>query len=291
MRRRSGATRRRGAGARRGGQAQRPRQPLRRRVAPLVPSRSRLVAALLAALLVAGFAVLVTGPWLVITTVDWEGRALTDVRELRRGTSGAKGQNALLLDSTDLRRRLEALPAVAEARVEVQLPGRVAIALVEEPAAVVWETRAARLVAAADGTIIGEVARDRALPAEMATLPLVDDRRSASRTLATGDRVDRDELATALRLAALDPALLGSTTDGFSVHVDEEYGFVLESTAPAWSAAFGFYGIDPEALDDAAARIERQVAAVRTLFSEEEEAGIAWLDVRNPGRVYWRPRG
>jgi hypothetical protein len=38
------------------------------------------------------------------------------------------------------------------------------------------------------------------------------------------------------------------------------------------------------------ARIERQVGGVRTLFAEEPETTIGWLDVRNPGRVYWRPR-
>jgi hypothetical protein len=30
---------------------------------------------------------------------------------------------------------------------------------------------------------------------------------------------------------------------------------------------------------------------VRTLFSQEAEDGIGWVDARNPGKVYFRAKG
>jgi len=39
------------------------------------------------------------------------------------------------------------------------------------------------------------------------------------------------------------------------------------------------------------ARIASQASAVRTLFAAHPEAGVAWIDARNPGKVYFRARG
>lgn len=288
---RRAATPVRGARPRRGGQARKPREPLANRVGRFVPSRGRALAGLLAIGLIAGFVALLNGPWLRVTDVEWHGRQVTAERDLRDETAGTQGQNALLVNSDSLRQRIEALPGVAAARVDVRLPGRISITLSEEAPAFVWRTTAVQLVGSEGGTIIGQVARPAALPAELATLPFVDDRRGSSRDLTVGDAINSDTLAIALELARLDPAALGSTTTGVSVHIDDEFGFVLDSAGPTWSAAFGLYGMDPEVTQDPVARIERQVGGVRTLFGEEAEAGIGWLDVRNPGRVYWRPRG
>ena len=276
---------------RRGGQARKPRAPLRQRAGRFLPSRGRALAGLLAVGLVAGFVVLLNGPWLRISDVEWHGRQLTAERDLRDEASAVQGQNALLVDSGALQRRIEALPGVSGADVDVRLPGQIAVTLREEPPAFVWRTSAVQLVGAASGAIIGQVARDATLSDDLDALPFIDDRRRASRDLTVGDSIEPGALAIATRLARIDPAALGSTTSGLTVHIDEEFGFVLDSEQPAWSAAFGVYGMDPAMTQDAAARIERQVAGVRTLFSEQPEGGIGWLDVRNPGRVYWRPRG
>lgn len=281
----------RGARPRRGTQARKPGVPIVRRVGGHLPSRGRLLAGLLAIGLVAGFVTLLNGPWLRVSSVEWHGRSLAAQRNLDDETAGITGQNALLVDSDALRRRIEAVPAVASARVDVRLPGSVAITLTEATPAFVWRTSAVQLVGGEDGQIVGQVARDSALPDDLAALPFVDDRRRASRDLTVGDRINAAELSIARQLATIEPAALGSRTTRVSVHIDEEYGFVLDSADGGWSAAFGMYGVDPEMAQDAATRIERQVAGVRTLFSDEPEASVSWLDVRNPGRVYWRPRG
>jgi len=52
------------------------------------------------------------------------------------------------------------------------------------------------------------------------------------------------------------------------------------------------YGLDPrETAAAASARLERQVTAVRTLFASRDETEIGWVDVRNPGKVYFRAKG
>ena len=76
------------------------------------------------------------------------------------------------------------------------------------------------------------------------------------------------------------------------MRLDDEYGFRLASDQPAWEVALGVYGLDPrETAADADARLERQVTAVRTLFATRPEAEIGWVDVRNPGKVYFRAKG
>jgi len=67
-------------------------------------------------------------------------------------------------------------------------------------------------------------------------------------------------------------------------------GFMLESSSPAWSAALGFYQLDPREDEGAAdARLEQQLAAIRTLFAAHQERNVSQLDARNPGKVYWTP--
>ena len=107
-----------------------------------------------------------------------------------------------------------------------------------------------------------------------------------------GDRIPDGLLRTALRLASLDPATLGSGAERLTVRLDDEFGFGLLAAVPGWEMALGVYGTDPnESAADAAARLERQVTAVRTLFASRAEAEIGWVDARNPGKVYFRAKG
>jgi hypothetical protein len=180
---------------------------------------------------------------------------------------------------------------VATARVETFLPDRLEVTISEEEPAFVWQTSAVQLIGAADGTIIGEVARGRELAGPLAALPFVDDRRIPSRDIIVGDRIPTDEWQTALRLVGIEPATLGSRATRLTVRIDPQYGFIVIANT-GWSAAFGYYGLDPqEAAGDVVARIESQAASVRTLFAEHPETTVTWVDARNPGRVYWRAKG
>ena len=287
---RRGATR---AGARpRGRQARRPGVPLRHRLAGRLPSLRRLLAVVGAAAVAGGLVALLNGPWLQVAAIGWKGGTYTLAADVEAVLGEARGRSVLAVDTRGLRDRLEELPSVAEATVSASLTGRVEATVVERDAALIWETASGRFLAAADGTVFAAVSRDASLPAELASVPAVLDERSASRRMTIGDRIPPAIVETTLRVAAIDPAALGSTADSMTVRLDDEFGFRLVATEAGWEVALGAYGTDPtETSTEAAARLERQVTAVRTLFASRPEAEIGWVDVRNPGKVYFRAKG
>ena len=281
-------------GGAKGRGARRPGVPFRQRMAGRLPSIRRDLAGLGAVACTAGLVALLTGPWLRVTEVTWAGEQFTPTRDLERLLARQEGTNVLALDTGALREGLARLPAVAEASVTASLPGRVDVAIVEREAAFVWETASARLLGAADGTLFAALRRDDALPPGVELLPRVDDRRGAARLMRVGDRIPEAQLRTALRLADLDPAALGSRATDLAVRLDDEFGFGLVSSEPQleWEMALGAYGMDPaETAAEAATRLERQITAVRTLFASRAEKEIGWVDARNPGKVYFRAKG
>lgn len=255
-----------------------------------LPAPGRIAAGLLAALLAGGLLALINSPWLRVSQVVWAGERYTPAGQLERALASLDGTPLLTVDATGLAGDLASLPAVSEARVEPLLPDTVRITIIEKVAAFVWQTTAVRLVGVADGTLIGQVALKADLPADLAALPLIDDRRTESRNIIVGDRIDPSTLAAALRLAEVEPAALGSVATDLAVRLTDDDGFLLVSASPAWLANVGFYPDadqgHPRSLEQ---RIEDQVTAVRTLFSSEREEAISWVDARDPRRVYWRP--
>jgi cell division septal protein FtsQ len=282
---------RRGAKPRRSAAHARQKGPkLRQTVRRAFPARSRLVAAVVTAALVAGLLALINGPWLRVARVAWAGERYTPASQLQDVLAHLDGTALLTVDAATITARLERLPAVSNARVEALLPDAVKVTIVEKVATFVWQTSAVRLLGAADGTLIGQLALGAALPKDLATLPLIDDRRGNSRDIIVGDRIDTATLSAALRLAGINPAALGSTTPDLQVRVTDDDGFLLVSRRPSWMADFGFYSpLDSGGLGTLNARVNAQVAAVRTLFSARSEGAISWVDARDPGKVYWRP--
>jgi len=270
--------------------ARRPAPALGTRVRRSLPAPGRIAAVLLLATLVAGLLALVNGPWLRVGRVAWAGERFTPAYELERTLAALDGSALLTLDATSVVAELRRLPAVSEARVEVTLPSSVTVAIREKQPTFVWQTSAVRLIGSTDGTLIGQVALRATLPEDLAALPLVDDRRFASRNIIVGDRLDAQILASALRLAMVEPAMIGSGASSLQVRLTDADGFLLASRAPAWQADFGYYPLaDIGELGSLDEQVEAQVAAVRTLFSLQPEGTVSWVDARNPGRVYWRP--
>ena len=257
-----------------------------------MPSIRRLIAGVGAVAAAAGLVALLNGPWLRVQQVDWDGARYSDTAELASLLEGEEGASLLAVDTRAIGDRLERLPAVSEAAVTASLTGRVTATLVEREVAFVWVTSTARLLGSADGTIFAAIRGDAELAADLAAAPRISDDRRSSRLLTVGDTISEALLETTMRILRIDPATLGSRAERLTVRIDDEYGFRLASTEPGWEIAFGVYGTDPRVTSaEAAARLERQVTAVRTLFAEEPEDGIGWVDVRNPGKVYFRAKG
>lgn len=280
-------------GARPGGrQARRPGVSLGRRFGGRLPSLRRIMAALAAAAVTAGLVALLSGSWLHVSEVAWAGSQFTAERDIERLLDRQRGVSVLAVDTRALRGRLERLPPIESVTVTASLPGRLEVAIVEREVAFVWETSSSRLLGAADGTLFVALPADTALEPRLAPLPRIADARAASRLMSSGDRIPEALLRTALGLAELDPAALGSDADALSVQLDDEFGFKLVASQPRWEMALGVYGMDPnQTAAAAAARLERQVTAVRTLFATRAETEIGWVDARNPGKVYFRAKG
>jgi cell division protein FtsQ len=272
------------------GQARRTTRAVRRKASGGRLSRGRVLAVLLLATLLGGGVALVNGPWLRVAGLHHDGARYTPAAALDEILASYRGDSLLAIDSGAIAARLAALPAVAGVQVDTVLPDQLRVTIAEKEPAFTWLTSAVRLIGAADGTFIGQLARDAELPPQLAGLPGVDDERRRSRNLIVGDVVPAAELDMALRLLALDPAVLGSASTDLALRIDAEHGFMLVSKQPAWQAAFGFYGLDPAGEGTAPeARLEQQVAAIRTLFATRSETSVRWVDARNPGRVYWAP--
>jgi POTRA domain, FtsQ-type len=239
---------------------------------------------------VAGLVAGVSGPWMRVTALGHTGGAYTPASRVQEILDDYRGVPILAVDRAALRDRLAALPTVADARIELRLPGELQVAINEKPPAFVWRTQRAVLVGARDGTIITELSLTEVLPDGLRQLPSVEDERFLSRLLSAGDVVPPAELRVANRLTALDPLLIGSRASALEVKVDHQKGFELESSQPPWTATLGFYQLDPREDEAAAdARLEEQLAAIRTLFASRPERNVSWLDASNPGKVYWTP--
>lgn len=272
--------------------ARRPGVRLRSRLAGRLPSVRRLLAALGAIGGVAGLIALSSGPWMRVDEVGWEGARFTPEVALADALGSERGRPVLAVDTDAARARIVALPSVADAHVTASLTGAVNASITEPKPAFVWETSRAGLVGDADGTLFAAFAPDAEPPEGLDAVPHIVDERFESRLLAVGDRLPPSVLRTAMALTDIDPAALGSDGGEFSLRLDDDYGFVLRSTSPEWEAAFGVFGLDPrETASAAEARLARQVTAVRTLFATRDEDAIGWVDVRNPGKVYFRAKG
>ena len=287
---RSGAAR---MGARpRGRMARRPGLPLRHRFAGRLPSIRRVLAGTAAVAAVAGLVAVLNGPVLRVNDVGWTGAAYTDREALASVLGPAQGRSVLAVDTRALRDQLEDLPSVAKAEVNASLTGTVTAELVERSVAFIWQARGTKFLVADDGMVFAALERGAPVPDGLVGTPRVFDERHIGRSIRVGTTIAPSLVAPTLDILAIDPAALGSSTDGMQVHLDDEFGFRLVSDEPGWEVALGVYGTNPrETAPDVAARLDRQVTAVRTLFATRDEDGIGWVDVRNPGKVYFRAGG
>jgi cell division septal protein FtsQ len=289
-----GRMRTRAAAASRGAgrQARRPGIPFRRRVGARLPSIRRLIAAVGAVAIAAVLVALLNGPWMLVTDVGWAGERYTAADDLRDTLETQRGASLLAVDTDALRKEIERLPSVERASVTAGIGGRLEATIVEREVAFVWVTPGWRFLGAADGTLFAREAESSEPGADVEGLPRVGDERSATGLLEVGDVIPEGLLRTALRVTALDPALLGSDEARVSVQLDDEFGFRLLASKEGWEVALGVYGIDPrETATQADDRLDRQIAAVRTLFAAHPEDEVGWVDVRNPGKVYFRAKG
>jgi len=244
---------------------------VRRRPGPRRASRGfspRRALAALAMLTMAGLTWgAVASPVFGIRTVEVEGAELTGEDAIRAALAlPAVPPNAFVVATDDLRERLLALPAVADAEVRVGLPGSLWVTVAERVPVLAWRHGDTTYLVDRDGQVVADAeASGRAGAAD--GLPLVIDRRTRGDGLVVGGQVDAIDLDVATRLLSLVPADVGSTAPALLVVVDDRDGWtIVPAVEEPWVAVLGFYGpeIRPPEM------IPEQVRSLRSLLAGRE---------------------
>jgi len=212
-------------------------RPIRRASAGLSPARAGAALAMLVSA-AAIYGVLASSAF-DYRNLRVDGVMFTDRATVEAAMADARGENLFGLSTRPLKAALEGMPTVAAARVDVQLPGTLAVTIEERRPVLVWQVGTERYLADADGTLFSKMP-DKP-PAGSPALPVVDDRRASSSELAVGKKLDALDVDAATRLASLVPTDIGSSAVSLAVAVTDENGFVVDARPAGWSAVFGFY--------------------------------------------------
>jgi hypothetical protein len=239
------------------------------------PARAGALLAIVACLL--GLYGLVTLPALAIQRIDVSPLAWTNRDELLRWLGVEPGVSAVGLATDGLAARLEELPAVAAAHVEVGLPGTLAVQVTERQPILAWRVGDVTFLVDRDGMLFALAGQGTA---DTSRLPTILDARAGSKAiLAIGARLDPTDLDAATRLASLKPDDVGSRSNGLAIRITDADGFVVTTSPASWSAVFGPYSPvlrSPE-LIPAQVRLLRSV-----LFGKETQiARIVLADATN----------
>jgi cell division protein FtsQ len=194
-----------------------------------------------------------------LRTIEVEGASPLATTDIVRAAQIYKNQPMLGLDLTELRRRIEAVGWVKEARVVRLLPDTLVVAVVERRQLAVWQHDGRQMVIDEHGHPIPE-----ADPARFASLPLVVGEGGA------------DHAPEILPLIAQRPKLIGQM-DAL-VRVDDRRWDVRMKDG-------SLIQLPADGVENALAQLERLDQRSRIL-----ELGFDRIDLRNPDVVAVRPR-
>ena len=218
------------------------------------------------------------------TKLQIDGVVFTDKTKVESTLAAARGENLFRLATGPLQAELEAMPTVEHARVDVRLPGTLAVTIEEREPVLIWQVGDRRWLADAGGDLFALAGGD--LPQEAAGLPVIDDRRAGSILLGLGSQLDAVDVDAATRLASLKPSDVGSSAVALAVAATDENGFVLTTKPGAWTAIFGFYTPSLRTT----ALIPGQVRLLRTLlFGRESQVERVILASDTDGTFTSRP--
>ena len=200
---------------------------------------------------------------------------VSGARHLRVGQaiaqSGLLDEPAFIASAGEARRRLRALPAVRDARVEVALPGQARITLVERIAIGRWvAANGLEWFVDADGFLFPSADAGGA-----PDLRVLDER--GPRT--PGERIDPALVLAALRLAGLAPGeLRADATAPRVVMTSGATGLALRF-GTGWEIRFG----GPESF-------EEKLALARRYLRDNPQRRLDYVDVRSADRIVVSPQ-
>lgn len=225
-------------------------------------------AAGLLGMLACGFALsFVTGPTAFgLSRTDLPRLTWTGEQALRDALALPAGGNVFRLDTAPLVAALKALPAVADAAIDVSVAdAAIAVHVQERVPVLAWQIGTTRYIADREGVVFATLPTDAKLPSGIAVIE--DARPLPDPPLAVGAHIDGIDLDVATRLGSLTPADVGSGAARLRVVITESDGFVLIAQG-AWTAVFGFYSPATRSTD----MIPGQVRLLRSLVAGRETA-------------------
>ncbi|HSH21994.1 MAG TPA: FtsQ-type POTRA domain-containing protein [Candidatus Caenarcaniphilales bacterium] len=203
----------------------------------------------------------------------------------RIGLPAGSRANLFSLRTAEMERRLQQLPAVAQAEVRAVLPDSLFVTVTERVPVFVWRVDGRDLLVDSTGILVSEVV---STAPSAVSLPVVTDRRpAAAGPPAVGSTLDPVDLAVMLRLAGVTPELLGSSAGRLELSVEPNEGYVLTTVPPSWRAVFGQYTPTLRTPD----LIDQQVQCLRSLLAQGEAAiSTVHLAVADDRCGTYRPR-
>lgn len=184
--------------------------------------------------------------------------------------SALAGAPTFLASAARARDRLARLAAVRDARVEIALPDRATITVVERVAIGRWVAAGLEWFVDDDGVLFPSL-DPRAAP----DLRVADERGARQ----AGDRLDPALVAAAMKLARLQPSdLRGDATAPRVTLTAGADGLVLRVSS-GWEIRFG-----------GAERIDDKIALAKRFLRENPQRKLDYLDVRTPDSIVVSPR-
>ena len=211
--------------------------------------------------------------------MDIVGASSTSVSTIRSELAVDDGVNLFRLSTDGMAERLAALPTVAGASIEIQLPDTLRVRLTERQPVVIWQVGDRRFLVDAKGLAYAEtsdssglpVIDDLRVPVSLPDDPRGDDASLGSAppplALSIGDTLDPIDFDAATRLGSLLPADVGSGSAGLHVRIDDDHGFSVDDGKDGWTAVFGFYTPTIRKTE----LIPGQVRLLRSLLAGREE--------------------
>ncbi|HSG85361.1 MAG TPA: FtsQ-type POTRA domain-containing protein [Candidatus Limnocylindrales bacterium] len=248
---------------------------VRRRTPRLTAARAGGILAMLVA--AGGLYGLATSPVFGLERLVVEGAELTDDAAIRGMVDLPAGEPLVVLRTDSLAASLRTLPAVADAQLQVGLPGTVTIRVTERRPIAAWRVDERLFLVDVDGRVIAEGSPDAALPRLAAAdgggpVPVIVDGRPAA-GIRVGATLNPVVLDAARRLGSLVPTDAGTEAPRLAVAFDEAAGWIVRpdgDPALGWTAIFGFYTSDLASDLRPTSMIPAQVRLLRSLLDGRE---------------------
>jgi cell division protein FtsQ len=195
---------------------------------------------------------------LVVTEIEIEGRATTDITTILAALDAYQGTPILAVDPSRAKEQLEALPWVRSAAIERRLPGTLYVRLAERKPLAVWQHDGKQELIDRDGTVI----------------PVTDLTRFAKLPTIVGDDHARHGAAQLLDLLANEPDIAPRVTAAVLVG-DRRWNVRIDNTTDVM--------LPEDDMSGAWARLAELERASRVL-----QRDVQTVDLRLPDRLVVR---